>query len=82
MVINVIAFLFKDMMPFEALGWFMAIIILIGGHFFNILINSLGAFIHSARLQFVEFFPKFMEGGGTFFKPLNKQGRFIKIINN
>ncbi len=80
MVVNVVAFLFKDMIPFEILGWGVAVVILVGGHIFNILINSLGAFIHSARLQFVEFFPKFMEGGGKYLHPLSKQGRFIKII--
>ncbi len=80
MVVNVVAFLFKDMIPIEILGWVVAILVLVGGHTFNILINSLGAFIHSARLQFVEFFPKFMEGGGRYLKPLSKQGRFIKII--
>lgn len=82
MVVNKIAFLFKDMSPFASLGYLIAGITLIGGHTFNLLINTLGAFIHSARLQFVEFFPKFIEGGGRYFKPFAKKGRFIEIINN
>jgi len=40
------------------------------GHTFNVVINLLGAFVHPARLQFVEFFSKFYEGGGKSFSPL------------
>lgn len=77
MVINLIAMLFKDMIPY--LGWMVAAVILIGGHLFNLAINALGSFIHSGRLQFVEFFPKFMEGGGRRFRPFKKEGRFTRI---
>ncbi|MBM3250984.1 MAG: hypothetical protein FJZ07_02005 [Candidatus Nealsonbacteria bacterium] len=80
-VINIIAVIFKDMVPIPAIGWLVAVIVLIIGHIGNLLINVLGAFIHSARLQFVEFFSKFMEGGGKYFKPFAKKGRFIEIIN-
>lgn len=38
-------------------------------HFLNLAINSIGAFVHPARLQYVEFFSKFFEGGGSRFKP-------------
>ncbi len=79
MVINLIAFLAKDMIPIPLLNWVVMILILVFGHIGNLLINALGSFIHSARLQFVEFFSKFMEGGGRHFKPLNKKGRFIEI---
>ena len=81
MVINMIALLFKDMIPIPGVNWTVAFLVLLFGHTANLLINTLGSFIHSARLQFVEFFSKFMEGGGKYFKPLNKNGRFIKIIN-
>jgi V/A-type H+-transporting ATPase subunit I len=39
------------------------------GHVFNVVINLLGAFVHPARLQFVEFFSKFYEAGGRPFAP-------------
>lgn len=77
-VINLIAKIFTQMIP--GVGFIMAIFVLIGGHIFNIGINSLGGFIHSARLQFVEFFPKFMEGGGTRFQPFQKEGKYIRLI--
>lgn len=80
MVINIIADIFKDMIP--VFGFVVAGIILVFGHFFNLIINTLSAFIHSARLQFVEFFSKFMKGGGSYFRPLSKQGRFVEIINH
>ena len=79
MVINIVAFLFKDMIPF--IGWPVAIVILLGGHLFNLAINALGSFIHSGRLQYVEFFPKFMEGGGTRFKPLVKTAKYVDIYD-
>ncbi len=80
-VINMIAMIFKEMIPVPGLDLLIAGIILVVGHVGNLLINALGAFIHSARLQFVEFFSKFMEGGGRHFKPLSKKGRYVEIIN-
>jgi V/A-type H+/Na+-transporting ATPase subunit I len=80
-VINMIALIFKEMIPIPGLDLLVAGIVLVVGHIGNLLINALGAFIHAARLQFVEFFSKFMEGGGRYFKPLAKNGRYIKVIN-
>ena len=59
-------------------GIVLAVLIIIGGHIFTIVINAFGAFIHSARLQFVEFFTKFLEGGGKPFKPLYKESKFVR----
>lgn len=52
------------------------------GHIFNFAINGLGSFVHSARLQYVEFFGKFYEGGGDAFNPLMKKTKYIKIISD
>ncbi len=60
-------------------GIIFAIIVILIGHTLNIAISTLGAFIHSSRLQFVEFFGKFMEGGGRAFKPLRKACKYILI---
>ncbi|MFC1655516.1 V-type ATP synthase subunit I [Patescibacteria group bacterium] len=61
------------------IGIVFAIIVILIGHTLNIAISTLGAFIHSSRLQFVEFFGKFMEGGGKAFKPLQKACKYILI---
>lgn len=58
------------------LPWYVAIpfmiIVYVVGHTMNIVLNVLGAFIHSGRLQFVEFFSQFFEGGGRPFRPFSR----------
>jgi len=44
------------------------------GHLFNCAISSVGAFINSLRLHYVEFFSQFFGGGGRKFKPLKYEG--------
>lgn len=41
------------------------------GHSLNMGINALGAYVHTNRLEFVEFFGKFYSGGGRKFKPFS-----------
>jgi V/A-type H+-transporting ATPase subunit I len=77
MAINVMAELVLDI-PY-GIGVVAMILILVGGHGFNIAINALGAFVHTLRLQYAEFFPKFFIGGGRKFEPLNKQYKHIYI---
>lgn len=58
-----------SMMGDGVIGIIMFILIFIIGHGLNIGINALGAYVHTNRLQFVEFFGKFYTGGGREFKP-------------
>ncbi len=51
-------------------GFILACALLVVLHLFNLSINTLGAFVHCARLQYVEFYGKFYEAGGRPFKPL------------
>ncbi len=67
MAVNIMANLLKDSIP--VVGIIFAIVMLIGGHAFNFVMNGLGSFIHSLRLHYVEFFGQFYEGGGKRFKP-------------
>jgi V/A-type H+-transporting ATPase subunit I len=62
-------------------GPILAVAILIIGHVFALVINTLGAFIHSARLQFVEFFGKFISGTGRNFSPLSRSKRHVTALN-
>ncbi len=50
-------------------GFVFMLVVMILGHVLNIAINLLGTFVHAARLQYIEFFGKFYEDGGTPFRP-------------
>lgn len=50
-------------------GFILMVVILLIGHVLNIAINLLGAFVHTSRLQYLEFFSKFYEDGGEPFDP-------------
>ncbi len=78
-VVNNFVMLFKDI-PF--FGIILATLVFIIGHVFNMVISGMGAFIHSTRLQYVEFFTKFYEGGGSAFKPFKAKTKYIKIKTN
>ena len=52
---------------------YFGIIIFIIGHVFNLAMNGLGAFIHTTRLHFLEFFTKFYDGGGRGYVPFLAQ---------
>jgi V/A-type H+-transporting ATPase subunit I len=77
MVINVVALIAKDI---PIIGIPAMIFVLVAGHSFNIAVNALGGFVHSARLQYVEFYPKFFEGGGRPFRPFKKELRYTSLI--
>lgn len=80
LIVNQIAILFGGIIPYG--GWLVAGLILVGGHIFNLGINALSGFIHSGRLQYVEFFPKFLEGGGRRFQPIKPEYKYIKVEGN
>jgi len=77
MAINVIAQIAAQI-PY-GIGVIAMIVVLVGGHGFNMAINALGAFVHTLRLQYVEFFPKFLVGGGREFVPLSKEYKHVYI---
>ncbi len=76
MVFNTIAFMMKDI---YIVGIFITAIVLIVGHFFMLIIGTMGAFVHTMRLQYVEFFSKFYVGGGKKFSPFKASTRYIEI---
>ncbi|MBU6997400.1 MAG: V-type ATP synthase subunit I [Theionarchaea archaeon] len=63
----------------KILGPIIMVMFLILLHLLNIVISSLSAFVHSGRLQFVEYFTKFLEGGGRTFKPFGSHPKYIQI---
>ncbi len=67
------------MMGTNILGIVFLLVILIAGHLINIGLNALGSYVHTMRLQYVEMFSKFYEGGGKEFEPFSLNSKYIKI---
>lgn len=60
---------------------FIALILAIAlGHTLNLALSLLGAFVHTARLQYIEFFGKFYIDGGEPFKPASVRTKYTQII--
>ncbi len=62
------------------IGFIFSIAIYIVGHVFNFVMGLLSAYVHDGRLQYLEFFGKFYEGGGTVFTPFEYQLKYINEI--
>ncbi|MDD2215446.1 MAG: V-type ATP synthase subunit I [Eubacteriales bacterium] len=60
-------------------GMIIMVIVGIIGHSYNMAINALGSFVHSCRLEYVEFFGKFYIGGGEAFEPFAQNTKYIEI---
>ena len=59
---------------------FFAVIALIG-HSLATFLNVLGAYVHTSRLQYVEFFGKFYDAGGRAFDPFKVKTQYYKLIS-
>ncbi|MCR5808297.1 MAG: V-type ATP synthase subunit I [Clostridiales bacterium] len=62
------------------IGFIVAAILLAVLHLFCVGINALGAFIHCARLQFIEYYNRFYTPGGRLYKPLSPDTKYNKVI--
>lgn len=60
-------------------GTIVFILVFIVGHTLNLAINLLGAYVHTNRLQYVEFFGKFYEGGGRAFNPFKLKTNYVEV---
>lgn len=76
MAVNILC---KLLMDIPYVGFVLGAVLFVGGHLFNLAMSLLSSFVHSLRLQFVEFFPKFLAGGGKDFIPLKKKFVHIEI---
>lgn len=76
MVMNMLA----GMIQGSIIGFVFSIAIYLVGHVFNLLMGLLSAYVHASRLQYIEFFGKFYEGGGYEFKPLSLKLKYINEI--
>ena len=64
------------------IGFIIFIVVLMLGHGMNFLISILGAFVHSARLIFVEFFGKFYQGDAVAFAPIGTWSGRIRAVDS
>ncbi|MDE6060540.1 MAG: V-type ATP synthase subunit I, partial [Clostridia bacterium] len=62
-----------------AIGYIICIPIFLVGHVFNIAISTLGAYVHNCRLQYIEFYGKFYEGGGHVFMPYGTNTKYTYL---
>jgi len=77
MAFNIIAGLLKDV---SYVGGVLFALVIVFGHTFNFAINILGAFVHSARLIFLEFFGRFYQGGATRFQPFGFGTENVQLL--
>lgn len=62
------------------ISFIFSALIFVVGHIFNLVLGLLSAYVHDSRLQYIEFFGKFYEGGGVDFKPLSIETKHINEI--
>ncbi|HHU08080.1 MAG TPA: V-type ATP synthase subunit I [Clostridiaceae bacterium] len=75
MVVNQLGFLLGPTFA----GYILFIAVGLLGHTLNLALSALSAYVHASRLQYVEMFGKFFEGGGKYFKPLQRKTRHFQI---
>ena len=61
------------------IGGILFLIVFLIGHVFNLGINMLGAYVHTSRLQYVEFFGKFYDGRGRPFTPFDRETKYVEF---
>lgn len=71
--------LLGTMPGFNLIGIIAFLLIFVIGHVFNLAISGLGAYVHTSRLQYVEFFGKFYEAGGKPFRPFQANTKYTLI---
>ena len=75
MVMNLLA----SMVQGSVIGYFFSFLIYIVGHAFNLVLGLLSAYVHDSRLQYIEFFGKFYDGGGYAFDPLSADTKYVTL---
>lgn len=82
---GVISSVFNSMAAMVAgppvIGVILFILIVVVGHTLNLAINALGAYVHTNRLEYVEFFSKFYDGGGKPFTPFDEKTKYFKVVD-
>jgi len=74
---NIVSQLLGEMIP--VIGIVITVLLLFIMHIVNLALSTLGAAVHSLRLQYVEFFNRFYEGGGTLFSPFKISRKYTQL---
>ena len=75
---SVIASVFNQLGSLGGLWLFIPVAII--GHALNFALNLIGCFVHTMRLQYLEFFGKWYRDGGRPFRPLSVKTKYVNII--
>lgn len=81
-VISSVANMIGTMFGNGVVGVIIFIVVFVIINAINIGINTLGAYVHTNRLQYVEFFGHFYEGGGRPFEPYSVKTKYYKFKEN
>ena len=81
---NLVAGIARDMLKGipvvgGVVSFVIAAVLLVVLHVFCVAINALGAFIHCARLQFIEYYNRFYTPGGKLYSPLGIDTKYNKV---
>jgi V/A-type H+-transporting ATPase subunit I len=81
-VVSMVMNMMAGMIQGSIIGFVLSIFVYLLGHGFNLAMGLLSAYVHDSRLQYIEFFGKFYEGGGYGFKPLSLKLQYIDKVND
>ncbi len=79
MVMNLLAGMVTSAIPVPVVKYIPALLIYAVGHVFNLALGLLSAYVHDCRLQYIEFYGKFYDGGGKLFKPFKVETKYIEL---
>ncbi len=63
------------------IGVLIGVLIIVLFHVLNLVLSMLGAFVHSLRLNYLESFQRYFEGGGRAFAPLRGEAKHYRIVD-
>ncbi|MBR5250929.1 MAG: hypothetical protein IKV38_02815 [Clostridia bacterium] len=82
MIASIVSEMSIGLMQNGVIGILGGTLVMLVGHGFNLAMGVLGAYVHNARLQFIEYFGKFYEGNGELFTPIGSNLNYTILETN
>ncbi len=79
MTFNLLAGMVVTGLP-SPFGYIVGGLVFVVATLFILFVSTIGGFVHTTRLQLLEFFTKFVEGGETFFEPFTEEDKYMNVI--